>query len=167
MASRLLSRAALPHARRAAPRLRPSLAASATARLVSTRAAAPAASPATRSLAPALLAATGLLATTSAYAAAADDYSPTKEEIAKASDAINELLDDEDDLGPTLVRLAWHASGTYDKDSDTGGSDGATMRFPPESAYDANAGLGIARAALAPIKKRFPGISYADLWTVR
>lgn len=166
MASRLLSRAALLHARRTAPRLRPSQAASATARLVSTGAAAPAATPATRSLAPALLAATGLLAT-SAYAAAADDYSPTKEDIAKASDAINELLDDDDDLGPTLVRLAWHASGTYDKISDTGGSDGATMRFPPESAYDANAGLGVARAALDPIKKRFPGITYADLWTVR
>ena len=26
------------------------------------------------------------------------------------------------------VRLAWHAAGTYDKDSKTGGSNGATMR---------------------------------------
>lgn len=30
------------------------------------------------------------------------------------------------------VRLAWHASGTYDKEDKTGGSDGATMRFEPE-----------------------------------
>lgn len=26
------------------------------------------------------------------------------------------------------VRLAWHAAGTYDQDSKTGGSNGATMR---------------------------------------
>jgi hypothetical protein len=26
-----------------------------------------------------------------------------------------------------ILRLAWHASGTYDKDSKTGGSNGATM----------------------------------------
>ena len=30
--------------------------------------------------------------------------------------------------GPVLVRLAWHASGSYDKASNTGGSNGATMR---------------------------------------
>ncbi|WAR63816.1 hypothetical protein PtB15_17B417 [Puccinia triticina] len=30
---------------------------------------------------------------------------------------------------PFLVRLAWHASGTYDKESKTGGSNGASMRF--------------------------------------
>ena len=30
--------------------------------------------------------------------------------------------------GPILVRLAWHASGSYDKASNTGGSNGATMR---------------------------------------
>jgi cytochrome c peroxidase len=31
-----------------------------------------------------------------------------------------------------LIRLAWHAAGTYDKESKTGGSNGATMRFSPE-----------------------------------
>lgn len=34
---------------------------------------------------------------------------------------------DDGSYGPVLVRLAWHASGTYDKDSKTGGSNGATM----------------------------------------
>jgi len=28
-------------------------------------------------------------------------------------------------IGPVLVRLAWHASGTYDVETDTGGSNGA------------------------------------------
>jgi catalase (peroxidase I) len=36
---------------------------------------------------------------------------------------------DDGSYGPVLVRLAWHASGTYDKDSKTGGSNGATMRM--------------------------------------
>lgn len=38
-------------------------------------------------------------------------------------------------------RLAWHASGTYDKISKTGGSQGGTMRFQQELADGANAGL--------------------------
>ncbi len=45
--------------------------------------------------------------------------------------------------GPVLVRLAWHASGTYDKGTNTGGSNGATMRWAPESEHAANAGLQV------------------------
>lgn len=47
-------------------------------------------------------------------------------------------------IGPVLVRLGWHASGTYAKQDKTGGSDGATMRFPKESNDPANAGLATA-----------------------
>merc|ERR1711959_231450 len=78
---------------------------------------------------------------------------------------IEDLLDENDDMGPTLVRLAWHASGTYNVHTKTGGSEGATMRFSPESGWDANAGLAKARAFLEPIKAKFPDMSYADLWT--
>lgn len=35
---------------------------------------------------------------------------------------------DDGSYGPVLVRLAWHTSGTYDKATNTGGSNGATMR---------------------------------------
>ncbi|KAJ3083577.1 heme peroxidase [Rhizoclosmatium hyalinum] len=73
---------------------------------------------------------------------------------------------DDGSYGPVLVRLAWHASGTYDKHSNTGGSNGATMRFEPEASHGANAGLAVARNILEPIKKKFPQISYADLWTL-
>ncbi|KAK9447416.1 heme peroxidase [Limtongia smithiae] len=72
---------------------------------------------------------------------------------------------DDGSAGPVLVRLAWHASGTYDKKSGTGGSNGATMRFHAEAADGANNGLDHARAFLEPIKQQFPWISYADLWT--
>ena len=46
--------------------------------------------------------------------------------------AISDLMDhdnyDDGSYGPIFVRLAWHASGTYDKNTNTGGSNGATMR---------------------------------------
>jgi cytochrome c peroxidase len=68
-------------------------------------------------------------------------------------------------MGPTLVRLAWHTSGTYSIHDQTGGSNGATMRFRPECNWGANAGLASARNFLEPIKQKH-GISYADLWTL-
>jgi cytochrome c peroxidase len=80
--------------------------------------------------------------------------------------AIESYISENEDMGPTLVRLAWHASGTYDMGTKTGGSNGASMRFSPECAWGANKGLGCARDALAKIKQQHPGISYADLWTL-
>jgi len=71
---------------------------------------------------------------------------------------------DDGSYGPVLVRLAWHAAGTYDKATNSGGSDGATMRFAPESEHGANAGLAVARTLLEPIQARHPGISTSDLW---
>ncbi|KAJ1537228.1 cytochrome c peroxidase [Cladochytrium tenue] len=73
---------------------------------------------------------------------------------------------DDGSIGPVLVRLAWHASGTYSKHDGSGGSDGATMRFKPESTDGANAGLDQARAFLEPIKQKHSWITYADLWTL-
>lgn len=40
------------------------------------------------------------------------------------------------------------------------------MRFVPESADPANAGLSIVRDLLLPIKERHPDVSYADLWAI-
>jgi len=73
---------------------------------------------------------------------------------------------DDGSLAPIFIRLAWHSSGTYDKESGTGGSNGAGMRFATEAADPENAGLAAARAFLEPIKRRFPGISYSDLWVL-
>ena len=64
------------------------------------------------------------------------------------------------------VRLAWHASGTFDKNDGSGGSDGATMRFAPEREDGANAGLGIERDILQPVKRAVPEVSTADIWTL-
>ncbi|PWN54251.1 heme peroxidase [Violaceomyces palustris] len=75
------------------------------------------------------------------------------------------LSQDHRSYGPILVRLAWHTSGTYDRTTDSGGSNGGTIRFPKEGNYSSNNGLDIAMSYLEPIKKQFPFISYSDLYT--
>jgi cytochrome c peroxidase len=91
------------------------------------------------------------------------DYSAVRKDI-------QALLDDpkydDGSYGPVFIRLAWHAAGTFDKASRTGGSNGATMRFNPESIHGANAGLAIARDRLEKVKSKYPGLSYGDLWTL-
>ncbi|KAG0074444.1 heme peroxidase [Podila epicladia] len=88
----------------------------------------------------------------------------------KVYNAIAAIIEDEnyDDgsYGPVFLRLAWHASGTYDINAKDGGSNFATMRFKPEAGHGANAGLGIARERLNRVKDQFPEISYGDLWTL-
>ncbi|KAL5528522.1 CCP1 [Sanghuangporus sanghuang] len=97
---------------------------------------------------------------------------PTKEDYQKKQvyNEIASILEDNDyddgSYGPVLVRLAWHSSGTYDKDTKTGGSNYATMRFEPEALHGANAGLQVARGVLEKVKEKFPWISYGDLWTL-
>merc|ERR1719150_1640884 len=68
---------------------------------------------------------------------------------------------DDGTLGPILLRLAWHSSGTYCAKTKTGGSNGATMRHAVEANDPENAGLDKARAFLEPVKKKYPNISYA------
>ena len=67
------------------------------------------------------------------------------------------------DFGPTMVRLAWHSSGTYDRMSKTGGSGGGTIRFKEELVHGGNAGLDRAVARLEPVKRKHPDVSWADL----
>ena len=76
------------------------------------------------------------------------------------------LVNEEVFACPIACRVAWHASGTFESSSGTGGSDGARMRFEPESSDPANAGLGIVRDMLHEVKKHHPEISEADLWTL-
>ena len=79
--------------------------------------------------------------------------------------AILKIFHEDDSRGPTLVRLSWHASGTYEQNGKTGGSGtGASMRFEPECKHGANAGLKDAQKLLEPVKAQFPELSYADLW---
>ncbi|TFK44140.1 heme peroxidase [Crucibulum laeve] len=104
-------------------------------------------------------------------AKAKSGFVPSKEDYIKVYNRIAEIIDDAGDYddgsyGPVILRLAWHASGTYDKDTKTGGSNYATMRFEPESLQGANAGLNVARTLMEKVKQEFPWISYGDLWTL-
>jgi cytochrome c peroxidase len=86
-------------------------------------------------------------------------FKPTQSDYQKVYDKIAHLLVEKDEYddgsyGPVLVRLAWHASGTYDVATGTGGSNGATMRFAPEGDHGANAGLKHARDFLEPVKRK-------------
>lgn len=91
------------------------------------------------------------------------DYTAVRNELLNMMD--NPSWDD-GSLAPIFIRLAWHSSGTYDTASGTGGSNGAGMRFEAEAADPENAGLHTARAFLEPVKKKFPEISYSDLWVL-
>ena len=95
--------------------------------------------------------------------AAPTDYSALR-------NAIEDILEkegyDDGSYGPLFVRLAWHAAGTYDTNLKNGGSNGATMRFEPECSWGANKGLDVARQVLEKVKKAYPNVSYADLWTL-
>ncbi len=95
------------------------------------------------------------------------DVDKVKKDIIAAIEAEDEKRGDGTSIAPTLIRLAWHASGTYSVVDQTGGSNGATMRFTPECAWGANAGLGGAREFLENVKANGKyKISYADLWTL-
>lgn len=93
-------------------------------------------------------------------------------DLKKVREAITEVIDtdaekraDGTSLSGTFIRLAWHCSGTYSAKDNSGGSNGARMRFDPEASKGANAGLHVARNALEPVKAKFPELSYADLYT--
>lgn len=98
-------------------------------------------------------------------AAPANDFESIREDIENMVDADFEKRDDGTSMAPTLVRLAWHCSGTYSCADKTGGSNGCQMRFNPEAGWGANAGLSTARLFLEPLKKKYPGVSFADLYT--
>ena len=55
-------------------------------------------------------------------------------------------------LSRTGLTIAFrHSSGTYDAETDTGGSNGAGMRYESEGGDPANAGLQHARVFLEPV----------------
>jgi cytochrome c peroxidase len=73
---------------------------------------------------------------------------------------------DDGSYAPILLRIAWHSSGSYDKNVGDGGSCGSTMRFETEVNHDGNAGIQYAREFLESVRLQFPWISYGDLYTL-
>lgn len=94
-----------------------------------------------------------------------EDYQKVYNEIAERIRDLDEY-DNYIGYGPILVRLAWHTSGTWDRNDNTGGSYGGTYRFAKESGDPSNMGLQNAAKMLEPVKQKFPWISYGDLYTL-
>ncbi len=100
-----------------------------------------------------------------AAAFASIDFTALKQDIKQfLTTSVAWWPSDYDNYGPQMIRMAWHAAGTYRIADGRGGAGTAMQRFAPISSWWDNGNTDKSRRLLQPIKHKYGNaLSWGDL----